>query len=180
MSLGAKTIIVTGAASGIGKETTAELQRQGATVVGVDRNPAPGADAFVRADLSDRAQIDAAVDELPSGADGLANIAGLPPTAPAEMVLKVNLRGLQLLTEALVPTLADGASIVNLASLSGIGWANSVDQIEEFDAVGWDGIAAFADRHGNTRVDAATSSPRRRSWCGRCGTAGGGATAASG
>ena len=48
------------------------------------------------------------------------NCAGLPPTAPANLVLKVNLVGLKHLTLGLVGKLADGASIVNLASLAGV------------------------------------------------------------
>ncbi len=123
-----KTYIVTGAASGIGTETAQVLKAQGATVIGVDRNAAEGVDAFHQADLSDPASIDALVAALPSGADGLANIAGVPPTAPASTVLKVNLYGLQRLTLGLVPKLADGASIANLASLAGFGWPNAVEQ----------------------------------------------------
>lgn len=123
-----KTYIVTGAASGIGAETVRVLKEQGATVLGVDRNEASGVDSFFQADLSDAASIDALVEKLPEGVNGLANIAGLPPTAPAAAVLKVNLYGLQRLTLKLVPKLADGASIANLASLAGFGWPNAVAQ----------------------------------------------------
>lgn len=123
-----KTYIVTGAASGIGAETVRVLKDQGATVIGVDRNEADGVDSFFQADLSDAASIDALVGNLPDGVNGLANIAGLPPTAPAAAVLKVNLYGLQRLTLKLLPKLADGASIANLASLAGFGWPNAVEQ----------------------------------------------------
>ena len=124
----AKTYIVTGAASGIGAETVRVLKDQGATVIGVDRNEADGVDSFFQADLSDAASIDALVEQLPDGVNGLANIAGLPPTAPATAVLKVNLYGLQRLTLKLLPKLANGASIANLASLAGFGWPNAVAQ----------------------------------------------------
>ncbi len=147
MSLTGKTIIVTGVASGIGKETAAELRRQGATVIGVDRNPSNDVDEFFKADLSDPDLIDTLVDELPDGAHGLANIAGLPPTAPAELVLKVNLAGLKRFTTKMIPKLADGASIVNLASMAGIGWPAAVDQIREFESVAWDDIKTFADKY---------------------------------
>jgi NAD(P)-dependent dehydrogenase (short-subunit alcohol dehydrogenase family) len=145
--LNGKTIIVTGAASGIGKETAAELKRQGAAVIGVDRNPTGDVDEFFETDLSDPALIDALAEELPSGADGLCNIAGLPPTAPARLVLGVNAKGLQRFTERMVPKLANGASIVNVASLAGNRWRDSVEQIREFEHVDFDGIEAFVEKH---------------------------------
>jgi NAD(P)-dependent dehydrogenase (short-subunit alcohol dehydrogenase family) len=84
---------------------------------------------------------------LPSGVHGLANIAGLPPTASAEAVLKVNLVGLKALTLGLIPKLADGASIVNLASLAGFGWANQVSSILESEGLDFDGVAEFVRTH---------------------------------
>lgn len=143
-----KTIIVTGAASGIGRATAMHLRRLGASVVGVDVNDCPHVDEFHRADLGDPRAIDALVSALPLRADGLCNIAGVPPTAPAAEVLRVNARGLQYLTERLVPRLADGASIVNLASLAGNRWAESIAQIREFAGVRFDDIPAFVARHG--------------------------------
>ena len=80
---------------------------------------------FIQSDLADRSSIDRLVATLPSGAHGLANIAGLPPTRPPEAVVKVNLVGLKYLTTQLAPKLSYGASIVNLASLAGLGWAES-------------------------------------------------------
>ncbi len=148
MDLANRSVIVTGAASGIGKETAAELRRRGATVIGVDRNPAPEVDEFFDVDLADPESIDRLIAELPSGADGLCNIAGVPPSEPAELVLKVNVLGLQRLTLGMVPKLADGASIVNLASMAGNGWRDNLEQIEEFSEVGWDEVADFVARHG--------------------------------
>ena len=145
--LDGKTIVVTGCASGIGEETAAELKRQGATVIGVDRNPAVGVDEFHQADLSDPGTIDALVETLPSGINGLCNIAGLPPTAPAAEVLKVNALGLEHLTLGLIDKLADGASITNLASMAGIGWMQAVDQLKEFADVDFDSVQAFAEKH---------------------------------
>lgn len=123
-----KTYIVTGVASGIGAETCRLLKEQGATVIGIDRNETDTADQFFQADLSDPASIDELITNLPAGTNGLANIAGLPPTAPASLVMRVNLYGLQRLTNGLVPKMADDASIVNLASLAGFGWPNALEQ----------------------------------------------------
>jgi NAD(P)-dependent dehydrogenase (short-subunit alcohol dehydrogenase family) len=148
MDLAGRTIIVTGAASGIGKETVAELRRRGATVLGVDRYPAPDVDEFFEADLSRLADIDHLVERLPSGSDGLCNIAGVAPTQPGEMVLRVNTLALIRLTVALVPTLSDGASIVNLASMAGNGWRDHLDQVKELLKTDWDGLTGFVERHG--------------------------------
>lgn len=138
-----KTVIVTGCASGIGAETTKVLKSRGAKVIGVDRNPSDNADEFYKADLSDPVSIDKLVDALPSGLQGLANIAGLPPTAPPELVVKVNLIGLKRLTSGIIPKLADGASIVNLASLAGFGWMNSLDQIKAGAEIGFSDAGQF-------------------------------------
>ena len=144
-----RTYIVTGVASGIGARTYEVLKEAGATVIGVDRNATDNADQFFQADLGDAASIDALIDALPSGANGLANIAGVPPTVEAGPLLRVNLYGLQRLTVGLVPKLADGASIANLASLAGFGWAGSVDQVKAALAIGLeDDIDAFVDAQG--------------------------------
>ncbi|MEX3010670.1 coniferyl-alcohol dehydrogenase [Hoeflea sp. TYP-13] len=143
-----QTIIVTGVASGIGARTVEVLKSQGAKVIGVDRNETDNCDTFFQADLSDPASISDLVAKLPAGADGLANVAGLPPTAPAEQVIKVNILGLREFTYALVPRLAAGASIVNLASLAGFGWPDAVDQAKATLELTLDGdIAGFCREH---------------------------------
>jgi NAD(P)-dependent dehydrogenase (short-subunit alcohol dehydrogenase family) len=143
-----KRIVVTGVASGIGAETAAEMKRQGATVIGIDRNRAAmNVDLFLQGDLSDPTDIDQLVESVPAGINGLCNIAGLPPTAPPAMVLKVNCLGLKRLTIGLVPKMADGASITNIASLAGIGWPQSIASIKAFDSVDLDGVEAFCAQH---------------------------------
>jgi len=144
-----KTYIVTGVASGIGAETCRLLREQGAKVIGVDRNKTDNADEFHQADLSDPASIDALIAALPDGCNGLANIAGLPPTLAAGKVMKVNLYGLQRLTLGLIPKLADGASVANLASLAGFGWPNAVEQVKASLALTLDSdVDAFCAEQG--------------------------------
>lgn len=153
-----KTYIVTGAASGIGAETAKTLKQQGAYVIGVDRNEALDVDQFLQVDLSDADSIDALISNVPDGVNGLANIAGLPPTAPASLVMQVNLYGLQRLTLGLMPKLADGASIANLASLAGFGWPNAVDQIKSALSVTLDdNVDAFCQAQGLKEDDTGRS-----------------------
>jgi len=143
-----KTIIVTGAASGIGAATAELVASLGARVIGVDINrPVRMAGDFVQADLSDKASIDRLVAALPSGVHGLANIAGLPPTRPAEAVVAVNLVGLKYLTSRLVPNLADGASIANLASLAGLGWPDAKEAITASAHLDFGDVGAFCKAH---------------------------------
>jgi NAD(P)-dependent dehydrogenase (short-subunit alcohol dehydrogenase family) len=144
-----KTVIVTGASSGIGQATASFAASQGAEVISVDINePSELFGRFIRADLSDRGSIDQLVAALPLGIHGLANIAGLPPTRPADAVVKVNLVGLKYLTGRLISKLADGASIVNLASLAGLGWADAKDAVVESADLDFDDVEAFCVKHG--------------------------------
>lgn len=131
MLLSNKTIIVTGLASGIGKKSAEVLKSQGASVIGIDRNqPDEIYDGFYKADLSDPQDIKRVIAEMPSGINGLCNIAGLPPTRGAAAVITVNFLGLRALTEGLVEKMSDGAAIVNLSSLAGHDWRQSIDQIK--------------------------------------------------
>lgn len=137
MNFEGKRIVVTGAASGIGAETARQLKIGGAYVIGMDRNePEANVDEFIQVDLSDPAAIDAAVAAVSSEVHGLCNVAGLPPTAGRLSVMKVNLLGLQRLTLGLLDKLADGASIVNVASLAGIGWPDAAEQVREWQEKG--------------------------------------------
>ena len=131
MTVKGKKIIVTGAASGIGAETAKALKSQGASIIGMDINePKRNIDQYIKVDLSDPASIENAVASVPNGIDALCNIAGLPPTKDRALVLKVNFLGLRHLTELMIEKLNDNASIVNVASLAGIGWPEAGDQIK--------------------------------------------------
>ncbi len=143
-----KKIIVTGCASGIGAETARLVKELGGTVIGVDRNEATeNVDSFFQVDFGDQSSIDALVQALPEGIDGIANIAGVPPTVDAETVIRVNLVGLKYFTEKMIDKLADGASIVNLASLAGLGWPNSVEQIKDAANLDFGQVSEFVARH---------------------------------
>ena len=149
--LAGKTVVVTGSASGIGRETARLCQAMGATVLGVDVTKGfDHVDELYRADLSDPRAVNALIDALPDGIDGLANVAGLPPTAPPGRVLAVNYWGLKRLTEGLSDggKLADGASIANLASLAGVGWSKATDAIRAAWETPMEGIDRFMADHG--------------------------------
>jgi len=139
-----KTILVTGVSSGIGRETASLIKQLGGDVIGVDRNKTEEfVDELYLADMSDRRTIQALVKALPDRIDGLANIAGLPPTAPADLVLKVNLVGLKYFTQLMIPKLKDNASIVNLASLAGFGWQDSMPAIKASEHLEFEDVERF-------------------------------------
>lgn len=119
-----KTIVVTGAASGIGLRVAELLTEGGARVIALDRNPPPlPVAAHLTVDLGDPDSIDAAVAALEDGPlHGLCNIAGVPQMAGDRAVCRVNYLGLRHLTHRLLPRLARGAGIVNLSSTAGHGW----------------------------------------------------------
>lgn len=132
-----KTIIVTGAGSGIGRATAIRIASEGGRVVAtdVDHERLDGlagelADRdvlTVAGDITDAAAIEAILSAAGDRVDGLANIAGimdgfLPPAevddATWERVISVNLTGPMRLTRAVLPGMiaAGGGAIVNVAS----------------------------------------------------------------
>lgn len=155
MSVKGKKIIVTGAASGIGAETAKVLKKQGAIVIGMDLNtPQDNMDQFIKFDQSDPDSIEKAVRDVPKGIDGLCNIAGLPPTKDRALVLKVNFLGLRHFTELMIEKLNNNASIVNIASLAGLGWKDAGNQIKAFlDLRDFDQTEEFCEKNGVSKDD---------------------------
>jgi NAD(P)-dependent dehydrogenase (short-subunit alcohol dehydrogenase family) len=136
MNLQGKTLVITGVSSGIGAEAVRIARFSGARVIGVDRNdPGLTLDGFVKADLGTPEAIDAAVAQLPEKIDALANIAGVPGTAPAKLVGEVNYLGLRHLTQAVLPRIARGGSIVNVASILGGEWRERLALHKELAAI---------------------------------------------
>lgn len=140
MSVQGKTIVITGVSSGIGSDTAKLLRQQGARVIGVDRNdPMLTLDGFVKADLSTPEAIDATIAQLPQRIDALCNIAGVPGTAPVDLVARVNYLGLRHLTLGLLDRMT-GGSVVNISSILGAEWPA---RLEPHRALGQ--TASFAD-----------------------------------
>jgi NAD(P)-dependent dehydrogenase (short-subunit alcohol dehydrogenase family) len=106
--------LVTGAASGIGAELVGLLRGDGHEVLAVDRTERPG---IVRADLGDPAEVTRLIATAGDLA-GVANVAGLPGTAPAQTILRVNFLAARALGQALAPRLPRGGAVVNVASLA--------------------------------------------------------------
>lgn len=148
-------VAITGCATGIGAESARILRSHGAHVTGFDVADASRlVDEFIPLDLSDPASIAKAADSARGSLDALCNIAGLPPKSgslTAERILQVNFVGTRLFTQALMPKLAAGASIVNMASRAGSRWRENLAQVKALLAIrDHQDVAAFCK---SNRID---------------------------
>jgi len=140
-----KTVVVTGAAKGLGRAITGEFAARGARVVVVDIDgdgaaraasaiEAGGAIATpIATDVADAEDVARLADDLRglcSGVDVIVNNAGVPDDSKPvlevserlwDRVLGVNLKGNFLVTKALLPQLLErgGGAVVNVASMAG-------------------------------------------------------------
>ena len=136
-----KIALVTGAASGIGKACMHRLAREGAKVVGVDRDAeklasaiaaAPGTMAPWTCDVAEADQIERMVADVVARFGAihvLVNNAGIgnpsrvrlheQPIEDWDKVIAVNVRGMFLMQRAVIPHMLrqGGGSIVNMASI---------------------------------------------------------------
>ncbi|MGD1280432.1 coniferyl-alcohol dehydrogenase [Mycobacterium seoulense] len=112
--------VVTGCASGIGEHVVRQLTELGADVVGLDkRRPSVGLKEFHETDLADPASIDGAVASVEGPVHALFNVAGVSSgIGNPLLVVTINFLGLRHLTEALIPKMPAGSSIVSVSSLA--------------------------------------------------------------
>lgn len=121
-------IVVVGAGSGIGAAVAKHFHDQGDHVLAVDvRDQQTPASEYRQCDLRDAASIEALLSDIGTGWDMLAHVAGVPGTAPAADVLKVNYLGMRLMAAGMLPLLREGGSIVGVASTASLGWEQRVD-----------------------------------------------------
>lgn len=126
MSFDGKTIVVTGAASGIGLALTEALCAQGARVLALDRRfPAmPEGAECITANVCDMAELAEAARHAPDGVDGIATMAGIEmggridelDIAGWHRVFEVNVFGTVRTIQAFLPKLRQGSSIVLCSS----------------------------------------------------------------
>ena len=125
------TVIVTGAASGLGRAVAAAVERQGGTAVGFDLRPAEGIES-VRVDLADTEATEAAtrrVAERHGGLYGVVTAGGTDVCGPLDRiaadrwnrVIAVNLLGTAAVVRAALPALIESRGrVVTIASTLGM------------------------------------------------------------
>ncbi|MBF4994630.1 SDR family NAD(P)-dependent oxidoreductase [Arthrobacter gandavensis] len=171
-----KTVIVTGAGSGIGKATASRIVREGGRVIAVDIADARiqklagelgDAAVPVAADLTDPAAVERILAAAGPQIDGLANVAGINDDfsplhevsdAMWQKVFAVNVDGLVRLTRAVLPGMLEArkGTIVNVTSEAGLrGSASGVAYTASKHAVvGITKSAAFMYAKEGIRVNA--------------------------
>lgn len=120
-----KTIAITGAASGIGRATAAQLESEGHRTIGVDVNKADTSESLI-ADLSTpdgrKAAVDGILEHCDGKLDGFVPCAGLSglPDRPGSLLVSLNYFGTIEMIDGLHDALAASgeASVVALSSNS--------------------------------------------------------------
>jgi NAD(P)-dependent dehydrogenase (short-subunit alcohol dehydrogenase family) len=125
-----RTVLVTGAASGIGKATAEAFKADGWSVIGVDREEGAAGDRSVVVDLADAGAIESMVESLADVGSlrALVNNAGMSldtsvletTVSDWDRLMATNIRAAHLLTSLLVPRMRDGGAIVNVASVHAV------------------------------------------------------------
>jgi len=125
-----RTIALTGGSSGIGAATLARLEALGCDVFVLDRvAPQSPRARHIACDLTDEASIEQALMQLPDKLSSLINVAGVATLPDERLTVAINFLALRMMTERVLPRIARGGSVVNVASSAGWKWRDFIDQL---------------------------------------------------
>lgn len=154
-------VLMTGGSSGVGEATAALLLQRGHRVLSLDIKPCGNAAVtHHHCDLSDPASIDAAIAELDGPYASLLNVAGIPNNEGTDLTMRVNYFGLRHFTQGIWDRIADGGTVVNVASIAGNNWRkrrpylNELMTIDDFHQ----GVAWWAENAEAVDIDPYTFS----------------------
>lgn len=149
-----KTVVVTGAATGMGNAAAKLLVDLGADVHALDIAPVDvdGVQAYA-VDLGDPDSIAPVCDALPKSVDRLFNCAGVPgpPSFDALATTLVNFVGLRDLTERLLDRMPEGGAVASITSAAGMGFKANLERIGELlDTKDFGAARAWLESHPET------------------------------
>jgi NAD(P)-dependent dehydrogenase (short-subunit alcohol dehydrogenase family) len=156
-----RTVILTGASSGVGKAVAQRLSERGSTVIAIDiKEPSTDVAEYHACDLGDVASIDGLLSKLTGTYASVMNVAGVPGTAGDETTLRVNLLGLRHFTDGLWDRIEDGGTVVNVASIAGNNWRRRRNLLSDLLATTSfaDGLEWWRANHTALDTDAYTFS----------------------
>src|SRR5438067_4406295 len=132
-----KRVLVVGGATGMGAATAELAKDAGAEVVVMDRADVTldGVKA-IKLDLSDKASIDAAVDECGAPVHALFSCAGVADGTPG--IERINFIGHRHLIDRILAgdMLRRGSAIGMISSAAGMGWENSLAELHAYLGIG--------------------------------------------
>ncbi len=145
-----KVCIVTGASSGMGKETVEMLVDLGARCYAVDLNPCDvsGINEFIKCDLSKKEEIDNLFSKLPEHIDCFFGVAGLSGSKTDYMTtFNCNYTSNFYITEEyLTKRMSNGGSIVYVTSTAGLNWKEfRKEQSKVVDASTWEEVESVVE-----------------------------------
>ncbi|MDQ8759862.1 SDR family oxidoreductase [Streptococcus ruminantium] len=145
-----KTVVVTGAASGMARATVELLLKLGAKVHAVDVNLVDlPVEASYQANLGDKDAIDGLVEQLPSDIYAFFSCHGIAQNLGTPLFVQlVNFYGQKYMTEALLPKMSDFGSITYISSAGGYGWEPHYLEIKTLiDIDDWNQAVSWYGNH---------------------------------
>lgn len=147
-----KRVLVVGGTTGMGAAAAQTVADLGAEVTVMDIREISGSEArFVPVDLSDRASVDAAADQVDHPVDAVFSCAGVADGTPNLMA--VNFIAHRHLLERLIDAgaMAPRSSVTMISSVAGLGWEHHLERALDFlSTPDWDSALAWVDAHEGT------------------------------
>jgi NAD(P)-dependent dehydrogenase (short-subunit alcohol dehydrogenase family) len=147
-----KRVLVVGGATGMGAATAQTVAALGGDVMVMDYAPVdyPVSEA-VKVDLRDRAEIDAALDQIAGPVDALFSAAGVADGTPG--IMKINFIAHRHIIERLVAdgSLRAGGAVCMISSVAGLGWESAMPTLLDFLATpDYESADAWIQSHEGT------------------------------
>lgn len=147
-----KRALVIGAATGMGAATARRVAELGGEVIALDvaEITYPVKQALT-ADLTDRASVDAALEQVEGDVHAVFCCAGVADGTPG--IVTINFISQRHLLERLLErdALPRGAAVAMISSVAGLGWQQDIPRLTEFlQESSWDDALAWVSEHEGT------------------------------